>query len=103
MKVGVLGSGVVATVLAGGFLKHGHEVKVGTGTAGKPMEWLGQNAGGSVGSFAEAAEFGDLLVLAVKGTAAAEVLRLAEAKNLAGKTVRMRPIRLPICRLYMVY
>jgi predicted dinucleotide-binding enzyme len=87
MKVGVLGSGVVATVLASGFLKHGYEVKVGTGTAGKLTEWLEQNAGGSLGSFAEAAEFGDLLVLAVKGTAAAEVLRLAEAKNLAKKTV----------------
>jgi len=87
MKVGVLGSGVVAKVLASGFLKHGHEVKVGTGTAGKLMEWLKQNAGGSVGSFAEAAEFGDLLVLAVKGTAAAEVLRLAGIENLSGKTV----------------
>ena len=66
MKVGVLGSGVVATVLASGFLKHGHQVKVGTGTAGKLAKWQEENAGGSVGSFAEAAEFGDLLVLAVK-------------------------------------
>jgi len=87
MKVGVLGSGVVATVLASGFLKHGHEVKVGTGTAGKLAGWLEQNAGGSVGSFAEAAEFGDLLILAVKGTAAAEVLLLAGSENLAGKAV----------------
>ncbi len=30
MKVGVLGSGSVAKVLASGFLKYGHEVKVGT-------------------------------------------------------------------------
>jgi predicted dinucleotide-binding enzyme len=48
---------------------------------------LEQNAGGSVGNFADAAEFGDLLVLAVKGMAAAEVLRLAGSQNLAGKTV----------------
>jgi len=87
MRVGVLGSGVVATVLASGFLKHGHQVKVGTGTAGKLAKWQEENACGSVGSFAEAAEFGDLLVLAVKGTAAAEVLRLAGSENLAGKTV----------------
>jgi len=87
MKVGVLGSGVVAKVLASGFLKHGHEVKVGSGTAGKLTEWLEQNSGGSLGNFADAAEFGDLLVLAVKGKASAEVLRLAGSENLAGKTV----------------
>jgi predicted dinucleotide-binding enzyme len=40
-----------------------------------------------VGTFARAAESGELLVLAVKGTAAADVLRLAGAKNLAGKAV----------------
>ena len=35
MKVGVLGSGDVAKVLASGFLKHGHEVKMGSGTVSK--------------------------------------------------------------------
>jgi predicted dinucleotide-binding enzyme len=30
MKVGVIGSGDVAKVLAGGFPKHGHEVMMGT-------------------------------------------------------------------------
>jgi hypothetical protein len=87
MKVGVLGSGDVAKVLASGLLKHGHQVKVGSRTAGKLADWASQNAGGSVGSFAEAAEFGELLMLAVKGTAAAEALSLAGERNLAGKTV----------------
>lgn len=87
MKIGILGSGDVAKVLAGGFLKHGHEVMMGTRTPAKLAEWKGQHAAGRVGSFGEAAKFGDLLVLAVKGMAATEALRAAGALNLAGKTV----------------
>src|SRR5437867_1087367 len=87
MKVGVLGSGDVAKVLAGGFLKHGHEVMMGTRTPAKLAEWTKQNPKGRVGSFAEAAKFAELAVLAVKGTAAADALRAAGAANLAGKSV----------------
>jgi len=87
MKVGVLGSGDVAKTLGGGFLKHGHTVKVGSRNPAKLADWSGQARGSSVGTFAEAAEFGELVVLAVKGDAAAEALTLAGAKNLAGKTV----------------
>jgi predicted dinucleotide-binding enzyme len=87
MKVGVLGSGDVAKTLASGFLKHGHAVKMGSRSPGKLADWSAQNSGSSVGTFAEAAEFGGLIVLAVKGNAAAEALALAGAKNLAGKTV----------------
>ncbi|MGH9962964.1 MAG: NAD(P)-binding domain-containing protein [Pyrinomonadaceae bacterium] len=64
MKVGVLGSGDVAKVLAGGFLKHGHEVMMGTRAPAKLADWAAQNAKGRVGSFAEAAKFADLVVLA---------------------------------------
>jgi len=35
MKVGVLGSGDVAKVLAAGFLTHGHDVMIGTRTPAK--------------------------------------------------------------------
>jgi predicted dinucleotide-binding enzyme len=87
MKVGVLGSGEVAKTLAAGFLKHGHEVMMGTRTASKLDEWKGKNPKGRTGSFAEAAEFGELAVLAVKGTAALEALRVAGAANLTGKPV----------------
>jgi hypothetical protein len=55
MKVGVLGSGDVAKVLAGGFLKHGHDVMMGTRTPVKLTEWAKQNPKGHVGSFADAA------------------------------------------------
>jgi predicted dinucleotide-binding enzyme len=87
MKIGVLGSGIVAKVLASGFLKHGHQVMVGSRTPEKLAEWTTENPKASTGTFAAAAEFGELIVLAVKGTAAAEALRLAGAQNLAGKPV----------------
>jgi 8-hydroxy-5-deazaflavin:NADPH oxidoreductase len=87
MKVGILGSGVVAQALAGGFIKHGHDVTMGTRTPDKLKEWSGKNPGARVASFSDAAKFGELVVLAVKGTAALDVLRLAGAPQLAGKTV----------------
>lgn len=87
MKVGVLGSGDVAKVLAGGFLKHGHQVKVGSRSPAKLAEWSAQTPGSATGTFAEAAQFGEIVVLAVKGKVASEALTLAGMKNLAGKTV----------------
>jgi 8-hydroxy-5-deazaflavin:NADPH oxidoreductase len=87
MKIGVLGSGNVATALASGFLKHGHEVMLGSRTPEKLTEWQKENPRGKTGSFAQAAAFGEVVVLSVKGTAAAEALRLAGAENLKGKPV----------------
>jgi len=87
MKIGVLGSGGVAQTLATGLLKHGHPVKVGSRTPEKLADWLAANPKGSTGTFAEAAAFGEALVLAVKGKAAADVLKLAGVENLKGKLV----------------
>jgi 8-hydroxy-5-deazaflavin:NADPH oxidoreductase len=87
MKVGVLGSGDVAKSLAGGFIKHGHQVMLGTRDAGKLKDFVGQHKGAQVGSFADAATFGELVVLAVKGSVALDALKAAGASNLAGKPV----------------
>jgi len=87
MKIGILGSGIVGQVLATGFLKHGHEVMVGTRTPAKLAEWARQNPRGRTGGFDATAQFADVVVLAAKGTAAAEALRSAGAANLEGKTV----------------
>jgi predicted dinucleotide-binding enzyme len=87
MKVGILGSGVVAQALAGGFLKHGHEVVLGTRTPAKLADWVAKNPGARVVGTPEAAAFGEVVALAVKGTVAADVLRGAGAGNLAGKIV----------------
>jgi hypothetical protein len=87
-KIGVLGSGVVGQVLADGLLRHGYEVMRGTREPAKLSEW--KQTGGpkaSTGTFADAARFGEAVVLAVKGTAARSVLELAGEANLAGKTV----------------
>jgi len=87
MKVGILGSGDVAKALASGFLKHGYDVLMGTRSPAKLADWAKQNPQGRIGSFAEAARFADLAVLAVKGTVAADALRAAGAANLGGKSV----------------
>ena len=88
MKIGILGSGKVGRALAEGFLRYGSTVKIGTGNAAKAAELQPQmGAGGSAGSFEEAASFGEILVLAVKGTAAEAVLRLAGLSNVKGKTI----------------
>ena len=86
-KIAVIGSGQVGQVLADGFLKHGHEVVRGTREPSKLAEWkAGAGAKASVGTFAEAAKFGDVVVLAVKGTAAEEAVALCEG-GLDGKLV----------------
>lgn len=87
MKVGILGSGDVAKALAVGFLKHGHDVMVGTRTPDKLVDWVSQNRGSRSGSFSDAAKFADMVVLAVKGSVAADVLQAASLPNLKGKTV----------------
>lgn len=87
-KIGIIGSGEVGRALADGFIKYGYEVMVGTRTASKLDEWkkkAGKN--GRVGSFADAAAFGELVVLAVKASAAKKILEMADAKNLKGKIV----------------
>ena len=87
MKVGILGSGEVARSLAAGFIKHRHEVTMGTRDRGKLTDFAKKHTGVRVGSFADAAQFGEIIVLAVKGTAAKDVLEAAGTANLAGKTV----------------
>lgn len=89
MKVGVLGSGTVGQSLSAGFLKHGHQVMMGTRNPQntKVRSWASGMNGLSVGTFDEAAKYGELLVLAVKGYAVDEAIKLAGPDNFAGKTL----------------
>lgn len=87
MKVGVLGSGVVGRELAAGFAGHRHEVMIGSRSPEKLVDWLQENPGIGSGLFGDVAAFADLIVLAVKGTAASEVLAIAGEDNHAGKPV----------------
>ena len=87
-KIGVIGSGTVGQTLATGFLKHGFEVMVGSRDLTKLADWKsGAGEGGSIGSFAEAAQFGDVIVLSTKGTAALKALELADNANFSDKTI----------------
>jgi len=87
MKIGILGSGDVAKALAEGFIKHGHDVKLGTRAPDKLADWLKKNPKAGVASVPDAAKFGEVIVLAVKGTAALDAARAATSANLAGKVV----------------
>jgi len=87
-KVGVLGSGTVGEVLADGLLKHGYEVMRGTREPAKLAAWKdAAGAKASVGGFGDAARFGSIVLLAVKGSVAEAVVGLAGPDTLAGKTV----------------
>jgi predicted dinucleotide-binding enzyme len=90
MNIGIIGSGQVAKALAAGFLKHGHAVMVGTRDPSKLATWATESTGAKVGSVADAAKFGESVVLAVKGTAALDALKLA-GDSLSGKTVMDTP------------
>lgn len=87
-KVGILGSGIVGQTLANGFIKNGYQVMIGTRTSSKLKQWkeqAGENA--FIGSFEEAANFANIIVLAAKGTVALDVLKLAGEASLENKTV----------------
>ena len=87
-KVGIIGSGIVGQTLANGFLRHGYDVAVGTNSLSKQQELKSKTNGrAKVGSFEEAAKFGEIVVLAVKGTAAEAAMKTSGLANLAGKIV----------------
>ena len=89
-SIGVLGSGEVGRRLAAGFKSRGHAVMIGSREPDKPelTEWLaGAGAGVESGSFADAAEFGEVLVLAVLGNAAEAAIERAGAEHFDGKVV----------------
>jgi predicted dinucleotide-binding enzyme len=88
MNVGILGSGDVAKALAKGFLARGDSVMLGTRDPSKLDDWrasAGERA--SAGSFAQAAQFGEWIVLATLGTATEDVIAQAGAQHFSGKIV----------------
>jgi len=88
LKLGVLGTGMVGNTIATKLVQLGHEVKMGSRTAGneKAVQWAKANgAKASNGTFAETAEFGEIIFNCTAGSASLEALKLAGAKNLKGK------------------
>jgi len=90
MKIGVLGTGDVGRVLGAGFAERGHQLKIGTRSPGadKIRDWVARTGNGvSAGTFAEAAAFGEAVVLAVGWEHVEAASRMADPGNLAGKVV----------------
>lgn len=88
MKVGILGSGDVGKALARGFVKHGHEVCIGSRDPTK-LSLFVKEVGilACTGTFAEAAKFGEIVVLSTLGTATESAITLAGKENFTGKVV----------------
>lgn len=84
MKVGIIGSGIVGQTLANGFLKHGYQVMIGTRDTSK-LSALDKKI--IIASPKETAQFSNILVLAVKGTAALDVLNQIGSQDLENKII----------------
>ena len=88
MRIGILGSGEVGKHLTAGFLASGHQVKIGTRDPAKLADWLkSAGKGAAAGSFAEAAQFGELIALCTKWAGTENALSLAGKSHFVHKTV----------------
>ncbi|GAB4092870.1 NADPH-dependent F420 reductase [Flaviaesturariibacter terrae] len=90
MNIGILGTGMVGETLASALVRQGHSVKMGSRSAGneKAVAWVAKAGNdASEGSFADAALYGDLLIVATNGAATLHAVQMAGTGNFQGKTV----------------
>jgi predicted dinucleotide-binding enzyme len=88
MKVGIIGSGVVGKTLAKAFVAEGYDAILGTrNTSKEDVVKFNKETNIPVATFEEAAKQADLVVLATKGTAAEEAIKLAGIENFGHKIV----------------
>jgi predicted dinucleotide-binding enzyme len=89
MNIGILGTGMVGEALGTKFVQLGHQVKMGSRTATNESaaNWV-KTAGAkaSQGTFADAAAFGEMIFLCLKGEIELDVVR-SVAAALANKIV----------------
>jgi 8-hydroxy-5-deazaflavin:NADPH oxidoreductase len=85
-RIGVIGSASVGQTLAHGFRTHGHEARIGSRTPAKLAEFSAKS-GVAAATFDQVAQWAEIVVLAVKGTVAADAIRAAGEANLQGKVV----------------
>ena len=85
MRMGVLGSGMVAQALSARLAELGHNVVIGTRDANKLRGWQSSNQRVLIGSFAETAAHGDMVFNTTNGTGSLNALTLAGEENLADK------------------
>jgi len=98
MKIGIIGSGIVAQTLGAKLIELGHDVVLGTRDpakldekkkmAGTLREWIARTEKkGKVATFQEAAAHGDLLFNATNGEASIGALKLAAADKVGTKVL----------------
>src|SRR6476620_3380324 len=101
MKIALIGTGSVGQTIASRLVSLGHDVMMGTrnvadklASTSKDMygnppfsEWHAANKNVQLGTFAEAASFGEIILNVTHGGNSINALKLAEAKNLDGKTI----------------
>lgn len=90
MRIGILGTGDVGQALGAGLVQLGHEVMLGSRSSrnDRAVAWqerVGERS--ATGTFADAAAFGELCVVATAWSGTANALRLAGPERLAGKVV----------------
>jgi predicted dinucleotide-binding enzyme len=99
MNIGVLGTSVVGQTISGKLVELGHDVIIGTRDVAQTLArtdphpwglppfsaWLQQHAGAHVGTFADAARHGEIVINATNGMGSLAALKQAGESNLNGK------------------
>jgi 8-hydroxy-5-deazaflavin:NADPH oxidoreductase len=89
-KIGVLGTGMVGTIIAEKLLELGYEVSLGSRSASneKLKNWIKSKSGNAhVGSYDQTVAFADIIFLCVKGEAALDIVKSLNPLNIKGKTL----------------
>ncbi len=89
MRIGVLGTGAVGRRIATRLVALGHEVTMGSRSAGSEalLEWVGEAGGARGGTFTDAASAAELVFNCTSGETSLEALAAAGAESLAGKVL----------------
>ena len=101
MKISIIGTGAVGQTIASKFAELGHEMIMGTRNVSEKLtstakdgygnppfsDWYKANSKIKLGSFTEAASFGEIIVNATHGGSSITALKLADSKNLEGKVL----------------
>jgi len=88
MKIGILGTGMVGSAIGTKLIQLGHDVKMGSRTATneKAAAWTQKNGiHASLGTFTDAAAFGEIVFNCTHGVASIDALNLAGANNIKNK------------------
>ena len=101
MKIAIIGTGVVGRTIASRLVELNHDIMMGTRNVSDKLavktideygtppfsEWLKTNSKVKLGTFADAAAFGEITINATHGSSSVTALILAGKKNLEGKVL----------------